>query len=139
MRSAKALKIGVYKVQIRVYYEDTDVGGVVYYANYLKFCERARSDAFFNAGVSPHQDNQFFVVKSLSADYISPAIFGDILDVSTQIVQIKKASIELNQKIYRANELLFSMNVNLVFLNNKKPAKIPENFTKILEIFKKQG
>ena len=124
-------------MQIRVYYEDTDVGGVVYYANYLKFCERARSDAFFAAGVSPHQDNQFFVVKSLNADYISPAVFGDILNVSTQIVQIKKASVELNQKIYRENELLFSMDVTLVFLNNKKPAKIPENFTKILDIFKK--
>lgn len=123
-------------MQIRVYYEDTDVGGVVYYANYLKFCERARSDAFFNAGISPHQDNQYFVVKSLDAEYISPAVFGDILDISTKIIEIKKASVELNQKIYCENELLFTMNVTLVFLNNKKPAKIPENFTKILEMFR---
>ena len=122
-------------MNIRVYYEDTDVGGVVYYANYLKFCERARSEAFFAADVSPHQENEFFVVKSLNANYVSPAVFGDILEVVTEVVQIKKASVELNQKVYRQNQLLFSMDVILVFLKNKKPAQIPENFTKILEIF----
>lgn len=123
-------------MKLRVYYEDTDVGGVVYYANYLKFCERARSEAFFEAGISPHQENEFFVVKSLNANYIAPAVFGDILEVATQVLQIKKASVELNQKIYRQNQLLFSMDVILVFLKNKKPAQIPENFTKIFEIFK---
>ena len=57
-------------MKFRIYYEDTDCGGVVYYANYLKFCERARSELFFQKGLSPHKDNEFFVVKSVMADYI---------------------------------------------------------------------
>ena len=56
-------------MHIRVYYEDTDCGGIVYYANYLKFCERARSELFFQKGLSPHNNDEFFVVKNVNADY----------------------------------------------------------------------
>ena len=73
-------------IQFRIYYEDTDCGGVVYYANYLKFCERARSELFFQKGLSPHKNDKFFVVKSIQADYIKSAIFGDIINVSTKLV-----------------------------------------------------
>jgi acyl-CoA thioester hydrolase len=120
-------------MQIRVYYEDTDTGGVVYYANYLKFCERARSDMFFAKGLSPHQDNQFFVVKSIQADYKYSAIFGDILTISTKLLTLKKASILLRHTIVNQdNKLIFTMDVKLAFLKDTKPSKIPNHY---LDIF----
>jgi len=119
-------------LKIRVYYEDTDCGDVVYYANYLKFCERARSELFFQKGLSPHNGDEFFVVKSVQADYIKSAIFGDLLDVKTQITQKKSASLEMYQEIFRDNELLFKATFKLAFLKNYKPSKIPKE---LFEIF----
>ena len=60
-------------MQLRVYYEDTDTGGVVYHSNYLNFCERARSELFFQRGLSPHKTNAFFVVSHIDAKFIKPA------------------------------------------------------------------
>ena len=131
MRSAKALKIGVCKVQIRVYYEDTDCGGIVYYANYLKFCERARSELFFQKGLSPHKEDEFFVVKSIQADYVKSAVFGDILEIETKLIEKNFASIVLYQEILRNNELIFKGIFKLAFLKNFKPSKIPEYFFEI--------
>ena len=127
------LKIWSYRVQIRVYYEDTDCGGVVYYANYLKFCERARSELFFQKGLSPHKDNEFFVVKSVTADYVKSAVFGDIIEVKTSLIEKKSASIIMYQEIFRNDELLFKATFKLAFLKNFKPSKIPLEF---FEIFK---
>ena len=118
---------------IRIYYEDTDCGGVVYYANYLKFCERARSELFFQKGLSPHKDNEFFVVKSVTADYVKSAVFGDIIDVNTKLIEKKSASIVMNQEIFRNEELLFKGTFKLVFLKNFKPSKIPSEFFDIFE------
>ena len=120
-------------VQIRVYYEDTDCGGVVYYANYLKFCERARSELFFQKGLSPHKDNEFFVVKSVTADYVKSAVFGDIIEVKTNLIEKKSASIIMYQEIFRNDELLFKATFKLAFLKDFKPSKIPLEF---FEIFK---
>ncbi len=119
-------------MKIRVYYEDTDIGGVVYYANYLKFCERARSNIFFEKGLSPHNKNEFFVVKHVEADYKKPAIFADELEVTSKVVFVKKASLTIFHKIYREKELLFIANIVLVYLKDFKPTKIP---AKILEVF----
>lgn len=121
-------------MQIRVYYEDTDCGGVVYYANYLKFCERARTEFFFDKGLSPHKENEFFVVKSVQAEYIKSAVFGDILEINTKLIQKKSASIIMYQEIFRNNEVLFIGTFKLVFLKNSKPSKIPEYF---FELFPK--
>ena len=112
-------------MKIRVYYEDTDCGGVVYYANYLKFCERGRSELFFEKGLSPHNKDEFFVVKSLQADYIKSAVFGDVLDISTKLIEKKVASIIMYQEISRNKELLFKGTFKLAFLKNFKPSKIP--------------
>lgn len=120
-------------MQIRVYYEDTDVGGVVYYANYLKFCERARSEIFFQKGLSPHQTDEFFVVKSVQADYIKSAVFGDLLDVNTSLVEKKAASIVLEQEIFRNDELIFKGKFKLAYLKNFKPTKIPLELFKLFE------
>ncbi len=119
-------------MKIRVYYEDTDVGGVVYYANYLKFCERARSNIFFEKGLSPHKENEFFVVKKVEADYIKSAVFGDLIEVTTKLIAKKNASIDVFHEIFREKELLFSAKIKLVYLKNSKPSKIP---SEIIEIF----
>lgn len=120
-------------MQIRVYYEDTDAGGVVYYANYLKFCERARSELFFQANLSPHKETEFFVVKNLNANYIYPARFGDLLDLKLEVISIKSASIILKQSVINDDKLLFWMDVTLVYVKDFKPSKIPLEY---LELFK---
>ena len=104
-------------MQIRVYYEDTDCGGIVYHANYIKYCERARSDFFFSQGIPPIQDNIGFVVKSMQIDFLSPAKLGDLLEIQTQILECKKASILLLQEIFLAQKKIFSAEVLLVALN----------------------
>ena len=120
-------------IKFRIYYEDTDCGGVVYYANYLKFCERARSELFFQKGLSPHKDNEFFVVKSVTADYVKSAVFGDIVEVKTKLIEKKLASIVMYQEVFRNDELLFKGTFKLAFLKDFKPSKIPLEF---FEIFK---
>jgi len=102
---------------IRVYYEDTDVGGVVYHSNYLNFCERARSQLFFDAGRSPILDEGHFVAKHLEADYLKSAKFGDILEVKTTLVEMKNASFTLLQQVFRGQEELFKMTIVLVYIN----------------------
>ena len=104
-------------MQIRVYYEDTDVGGVVFYANYLKFCERARSETFFQKGLSPVLEDGHFVVKDLCASYHTSAKLGDLLHVSTSLIELKKVSFKLYQSIYRDKEKIFEMDITLVFVD----------------------
>ncbi len=120
-------------MKIRVYYEDTDCGGVVYHSNYLNFCERARSELFFQKGLTPHQLREFFVVKSLEANYISPALFGDELFIKTSLLEKKSASLVLNQEIFKDEKLLFSMKVKVAYLKDGKPSKIPND---MFEVFK---
>lgn len=115
-------------MKIRVYYEDTDVGGVVYHSNYINFCERARSQLFFDAGRSPILEGGHFVAKHIEADYIKSAKFADILDVKTTLVEMKHASFTLLQQIFREEEKIFEMTINLVHLNFEgKMTKIPSS------------
>lgn len=112
---------------IRVYYEDTDVGGVVYHSNYLNFCERARSQLFFDAGRSPILSGGHFVAKRIEADYIKSAKFGDLLEVRTTLIEIKNVSFRLFQEIFRENEKVFEMYIDLVYIDFAgKMAKIPQ-------------
>ncbi|WP_419773572.1 YbgC/FadM family acyl-CoA thioesterase [Halarcobacter sp.] len=123
-------------MKIRVYYEDTDIGGVVYYANYLKFCERARSNIFFERGLSPHNGDEFFVVKKVEADYIKSATFADELEVTSKVVSQKSASLEIFHEIFRGEELLFTAKVKLAYLKNYKPSKIPKETLELFSSFK---
>ena len=104
-------------MKLRVYYEDTDVGGVVYYANYLKFCERARSEVFFTKGLSPILKEGHFVVKNVHASYHTSAYLGDLLHVRTILKELKKVSFVLHQEVYRDDTKLFEMDVTLVFVD----------------------
>lgn len=103
-------------MQIRVYYEDTDIGGMVYHADYLKFCERARSELFFSQGSSPVFEGGHFVVTHLEADFRRPATLGDLLDVTVESCTVKAASLTMKQCIYRDETLLFEMTLTLAYL-----------------------
>lgn len=106
-------------MKIRVYYEDTDLGGVVYHSNYLNFCERARSELFFSKGQSPVLDGGHFVASSLEANYIKPALFADVLEVRTELLSLKFASFTLRQSIYRGDEKIFEMKIKLAYLTHE--------------------
>lgn len=121
-------------MRVRVYYEDTDIGGVVYYANYLKFIERARSEIFFAKGLSPITNDGAFVVRGIKAEYLKPALFGDILDINTKVLDIKAASISLFQEIYRGDERLFEAQIKLAFVKDGRPAKIPQEVISVFGV-----
>jgi acyl-CoA thioester hydrolase len=120
-------------MKIRVYYEDTDIGGVVYYANYLKFIERARSELFFERGLSPFDERGHFVVRSLCAEFVKSARFGDMLDVRTQAATLRAASVDLRQTVFCGDELLFEATVKLAYIGGGKVAKIPQDLRDIFE------
>jgi len=116
---------------VRVYYEDTDSGGVVYYANYLKFFERARTEFLRQYGIEQDQlianENVIFAVRKISADYLKPAQFNDLLTVESEVIEIKNASLVFSQKIFRANEVCCQAECKIACLtaDTLKPRKIP--------------
>jgi len=121
-------------MKIRVYFEDTDIGGIVYHTKYINFCERARSEVLFENGLSPFDadTNSGYVVKSLNCNFIKSATLGDILEVKTKILDIGKVKFTLLQEIFKEEEKIFSMEIVLVNLQNGKPAKLD---TKFVELF----
>lgn len=120
-------------MKIRVYYEDTDTGGVVYHSNYLNFCERARSDVFFNQKLSPVLLNGHFVARNLEANYMQSAKLGDELEVISELIEIKAASFKLLQNIYKGDKKIFELNINLVYVNfNAKPQKITQDVKELI-------
>ena len=115
---------------LRVYYEDTDFGGIVYYANYLKFIERARSEWVRSLGIDQSNlkadRNMVFAVRHLVADYLAPAKFDDVLQIITLLESKTAARLILKQDIFRDKELLFSARVTLVALTQSgKPTRLP--------------
>ena len=116
---------------VKVYYEDTDAGGVVYYANYLKYLERARSEALHSVGLSNKQllkdYRSLIIVKSCNLDYIKPAMLEDILLIETQVKSMSKTSITMNQIVKKNEVVITKAEIVLVIVNDKgKPVRIPE-------------
>jgi acyl-CoA thioester hydrolase len=126
--------------QYRIYYEDTDSGGVVYYANYLKFFERARTDFLRSLNISQQQlakENQIvFVVKKCNIEYLSPAKLDDLINVSVKISEIKKISLLMHQTISVSNKIISVLEVEIVCLdsNNFKPTKIPQHLIDLIYV-----
>ena len=117
--------------KLKVYYEDTDSGGVVYYANYLKFLERARTEALFSIGYSNKKIQEMFnsliIVKSCNIEYKKSAYLEDELKVRSFVKSISKTSFFMNQIITKVEDIIVEAQVHLVFVNNEgKPVKIPE-------------
>ena len=124
--------------QLKVFYEDTDSGGVVYYANYLKFFERARTEAITEIGLSNkkllEENGIFIIVKSCNIEYKKPAKLEDKLEVKSSIISISNTSFKMKQKVYKDNELITDCEIHLVIVDRKgKPSKIPEILKKKLE------
>jgi len=112
-------------MQITVYYEDTDTGGVVYHSNYLNFCERARSDAFFARGMTPVLESGHFVARKVEADYFLSAKLGDVLHVDTELLEMKNASFKLLQTIYKDEKKIFELKIILAYITFEgRPQKI---------------
>ena len=119
-------------MQIRVYYEDTDAGGIVYHSNYLNFCERARSEYFFKKEMLPIVDGAHFVVRKMNCDFLKSAKFGDMIEVSTKVVQMKGSSFEIFHEIYKDDELLFKSTVLLVLVENGKVKRLTNDIQDLL-------
>jgi len=114
-------------VKIRVYYEDTDAGGIVYHTNYIKYCERARSEIFFQHGMKPGEDDHSgFIVKDIKASFLATASLGDLLSVETIVVKLRGSSTLLEQNVYRDDTKLFSMEILLVYVRDGRPVRIPK-------------
>ena len=129
-----------FKHKIKVYYEDTDAGGIVYYANYLKFIERARSEALSAVGLSNLKIKKDYgaliVVKSCNIDFNKSAYLEDKLNINSVVTSFSKTSFTMSQSIYRKKDNIVKSKVHLVFVNEKsKPIKIPENILKSLKPF----
>ena len=121
--------------KLKVYYEDTDSGGVVYYANYLKYLERARTEALFSIGFSNKKDqdqfNSLIIVKSCNIEYIKSAKLEEKLQIYSSIETFNKASFVIIQNIKRDNDLIVKARIKLVTVNQEgKPIKIPSIFKK---------
>ena len=115
----------------RIYYEDTDAGGVVYYANYLKFFERARTDFLREKGIVQSQlaknSGVVFVVRNCQIEYLQPARMDDLIEVAVEIIEIGKLSIQLNQEMKLQDRILSKINVEIVSVDavTFKPKRIP--------------
>lgn len=115
--------------QLRVYYEDTDLAGIVYYANYLRYIERARSEAVRDVGVDQwamKQDGLVFVVRRLVADYLQPAKFDDELTVETETTSLKGATMQMFQTVRRGDTVIFTADVRVAFMTTEgRPTRFP--------------
>ncbi len=130
----------MYQYNCEVFYEDTDMGGRVYHANYLKFIERARSKFIEYLNIDQRallsEEKKFFVVKNIIADYLLPAHFGDKLVIYTTLIGLKRASMTLKQEILRDNKKIFDCNVRVALLNcSGKPEKFSTDLVSNIEKF----
>lgn len=122
---------GVFVFPARVYYEDTDAGGVVYYANYLKYAERARTEFIRALGFGQQavleEDRCGFMVRGLNIEYKVPAVLDDLLSVTCVLIEMKGAGAEMRQEIRRGETLLAVVGVKLAYvsLTKKRPVRLP--------------
>jgi acyl-CoA thioester hydrolase len=123
-------------IRVKIYYEDTDAGGVVYYANYLGYLERARTEFLSGAGVDiyeHHREGRNFVVVRVEISYMRPARLGDVIDVTTEMEEMKNASITFRHGVYRDGEVLASALVTLAYTDEGgRPKRLPGFLRKLL-------
>ena len=127
-----------FKYVTKIYYEDTDAGGVVYYANYLKFLERARSEAIYSLGISNTEildkEGVLIIVKSCNIEYKKPAKFEDEIEVVSKISEVKNSSFKMVQVIKKKSDIISVAEVVLVTVNKKgKPVRIPSLLKKLID------
>lgn len=121
-----------YTWPVRVYYEDTDAGGVVYYANYLRFLERARTEWLrelgYDQGVLAKEQGVLFVVRAVNIDYLRPSFYDDRLQITVEPAKVGGTSIEFAQRVLREHEVLATASVRVVCVDTGgfKPARLPQ-------------
>lgn len=128
----------VHVFPLRVYYEDTDAGGIVYYANYLKFAERARTELLRQTGRRQfdllREQGIGFTVRSCQAEYLAPAHLDDILEVRSTVTEVLGASLRMSQRIWRGDRLLCDLRFRIAVMNrDSRPARIPKDIREALE------
>lgn len=129
-----------HRLTLRVYYEDTDLAGIVYYANYLKFIERARTEWVRALGIDQGRlkagQGIVFAVRRLEADYLSPARFDDVLEVETECREMTAARVLLSQRVLREGGLVFDARVTVVALSAEgRPVRLPDGFRRAVGMF----
>jgi len=121
-------------MKVKIFVEDTDLMGLVYHTNYIKYCDRARTQLFFDDRVSIHDEHGGLVISKLEAKFLKPAKLGDTLEIKGLIRQLKKSSLEVYQEIFLDDTLIFTLQTHMVFIKEQRPSKIP---LKMQELFKK--
>ncbi|MCF3972887.1 tol-pal system-associated acyl-CoA thioesterase [Paracoccus salsus] len=124
-------------IPLRVYYEDTDLAGIVYYANYLKFIERGRSEWLRDLGVDQRAMRQatghVFAVRRIEADYLRPAVFDDLLEVGSTLSQLGRARLVIDQQVRRGDEVLFTARVTVACLDGSgRATRLPADLASLL-------
>jgi acyl-CoA thioester hydrolase len=130
---------GMHVLPVRVYYEDTDFSGAVYHANYLKFCERARSDALRLLGIHHRElmGKLGFVVRAIACDYLKPCGIDDMLLVETRFIEIGGARLEIDQRIRRDGETIFTAKVTVAVVDAQgRPRRIPDDMRRSMAMLK---
>ena len=127
------------KIPVRVYYQDTDAGGVVFHAQYLAFMERARTEPLNEAGIDlarfAERHGLLFMVHELTVKYHQPARLNDMLAVSADVVKLGRASLVFRHRVERGNDLLVEADVTLALVerDRMRPARIPEELEQALK------
>ena len=128
----------MFQYTLKIYYEDTDAGGVVYYANYLKFIERARTEMInklgFTLATLLKEYDRLFLVKKIECDYIESCKLEDTLNVKSNILVLKNASFELEQNLLKQNKIIFRSKIVMVCVNSQgAPSKIPNELHSLMK------
>ena len=128
----------MFQYTFKIYYEDTDSGGVVYYANYLKFIERARTEMIYELGFTLttllKDYDRLFLVKKIECDYIESCKLEDTLNVQSNILVLKNASFELEQNLLKQNKIIFRSKIVMVCVNSQgAPSKIPNELHSLMK------
>ena len=128
----------MFQYTLKIYYEDTDAGGVVYYANYLKFIERARTEMINELGFTLttllKDYDRLFLVKKIECDYIEPCKLEDRLNIQSKVLVLKNASFELEQNILKQNKIIFRSKIVMVCVNSQgAPSKIPNELHNLMK------
>lgn len=130
----------IHKMNLHVYYQDTDAGGIVYHSKYLDFAERARSELLFDMGLSNTilvNQGIAFVLRHVNIDYKRPAHLDDLLTIETQVKEIRNASMIMEQRFLRGEEELVRIEMQLAFINPKTmlPIRIPPEIKTLFAIY----
>jgi len=131
-----------HSIKVKIYYEDTDAGGVVYYANYLRYMERARTEFLAEYGINVadyHDQGSFFVVTHVDIMYKRPARLGEIIDVTTEVQDMRNASMTIRNRILKEDALLVEALLTFACIDKEgRPRRLPDSFGPLKPVPEKQ-